>query len=83
MGRDSRLLIADDVLPVTPNRDSALGYYMDVCMMNFGGRERTEEEMRSLLGASGLVCVEIFRQGVGTWAMIEARTNHNNAVDLS
>lgn len=73
MGADSRLLIADDVLPSHPSNESVLGYYMDVCMMNFGGRERTEQEMRSLLEASGLACVEIFRANRGTWAMIEAK----------
>jgi hypothetical protein len=53
MAADSRLLLVESVIP--PGNAPSLGKLMDLEMlvMTEGGRERTEEEFRALLGAGG------------------------------
>lgn len=57
MARGGRVLVCQEVLP-RGNRPSA-GKLLDMQMLLIGGRERTEHEYRSLLGASGLQLTQI------------------------
>jgi orsellinic acid C2-O-methyltransferase len=56
MAPGSRLLVIDYLLPAVADasQDSRLALSVDINMfVMFGGRERTEVEMRSMLGAAG------------------------------
>jgi hypothetical protein len=46
---------------------------MDLCMMNLGGKERTEENWSEVLTAGGLKIVKIWRAIAGPQVVIEAR----------
>jgi len=45
---------------------------MDLCMMNIGGKERTEENWTEILSLGGIKIVKIWRAIVGPQAVIEA-----------
>ncbi|WP_406694863.1 methyltransferase [Singulisphaera sp. Ch08] len=52
MARGGRLLLVESVIP--PRNEPSLGKFMDLNMLVMtGGRERTEEEFRTLLAAAG------------------------------
>jgi hypothetical protein len=53
MPAQARLLVVERVIP--PDNDPSLGKVADIHMLltNAGGRERTEDEWRALLGAAG------------------------------
>lgn len=59
----SRVVIVDQVLPniSVPSISSLL----DISMMTFGGRERTEREWRSLLEGAGLSVLSIEQSKTG------------------
>ena len=45
---------------------------MDFCMMNIGGRERTEEGFAKILKQAGLELVKVWK-GFGSDRLVEAR----------
>ena len=69
--RSSVLLIRDLVLP--EGEGSLRGKQMDLTMLIMtGGQERSEEEWRSLLGASGFALANV-RRLPGSTDLIEAK----------
>jgi len=65
----SLLLVIGYVLP----REPGFAHLLDLMMLvQFGGRERTEEEHRALLSASGYTVLRVL-PAVGAWGIIEAR----------
>lgn len=49
MATDSRLLICEMVVPDKPEGVDKTVYWMDLCMLIIGGKERSEKEFSSLL----------------------------------
>ena len=73
MGPDSRLLIADIVVPDRVQNVDTYCYYMDLTVMTFAGKERSEADWRILFDRLGLELVKIWKAEVGIQAVIEGR----------
>jgi hypothetical protein len=73
MAPDSRLLIAEMVVPPMPEGIDKTAYWMDFCMLIIGGKERSEKEFSNLLDSAGLKLVKIWRSEVGNQTVIECR----------
>ncbi|KAK4497527.1 hypothetical protein PRZ48_011978 [Zasmidium cellare] len=72
MERDSRVLIAENVLPEVGG--GGIMALMDLMMMGIGGKERTEGGFRDVLERAGLVVEGVHRAGGGRrYAVVEAR----------
>lgn len=70
MTADSRLLIADCVLPERGvNTESA---WLDMIMLSFGGRERTEVQWRQIVEAAGLHLKKIYSMPGTAYGVVEA-----------
>lgn len=75
MARDSRLLIAECLLPADP-RDDAGGLmgFQDMAMLCLGGKERTEEGFKKIVREAGLMIEKIWEgEGIGRFVVIECR----------
>ncbi len=71
----SLLLVIGYVLPPEPG----FAHLLDLMMLvQFGGRERTEEEHRALLRACGYTVLRVIRVA-GAWAIIEARRSEEDS----
>ena len=70
MTKDSRLLIAEIVLP-TSGVDVE-GAWMDLTMTTFTGRERTEEQWVGLLTAAGLKLEKTYGLAGTHYGVVEA-----------
>lgn len=71
MSIDSKLLIADNVLPEGAVKGMAA--YMDLMMLCIGGKERTKSNFEEVLDAAGLKLDEIYLAGHETgFAIVEA-----------
>ncbi|KAI9814557.1 MAG: hypothetical protein M1827_003112 [Pycnora praestabilis] len=73
MASDSRLLIAEMVVPERTGGGDMTAYWMDFAMLVIGGRERSEKDFRDLLDAAGLELVKIWPSAIGPQTVIEAR----------
>lgn len=73
MAPDSRLLICEMVVPDIPEGVDKTAYWMDLCMLIIGGKERSESEFSALLDSSGLRLVKIWRSQLGSQTVIECR----------
>ena len=75
MARDSRLLIAECLLPTDPRDDvGGLMGFQDMAMMCLGGKERTEEGFGRIVGEAGLVVERIWEgEGVGRFVVVECK----------
>ena len=73
MAPDSRLLIGEMVVPETNAGVDKTVYWMDLCMLIIGGKERSEKEFSTLLDSAGLKLVKIWRSKVGSQTVIECR----------
>lgn len=75
MARDSRLLIAECLLPADPRDDvGGLMGFQDMAMMCLGGKERTEEGFGRIVNEGGLIIERIWEgEGVGRFVVIECR----------
>lgn len=75
MAQDSRLLIAECLLPADPRDDvGGLMGFQDMAMMCLGGKERTEEGFGRIVREAGLVVEKIWEgEGVGRFVVIECR----------
>lgn len=71
MAPDSRLLIADSVLPERLVEATLVGGIMDQLMFCIGGRERTEAGFRAILEPNNLDLVTVHRSPTGG-AIVEA-----------
>ncbi len=71
MERDSKILIADNIIPEGPQSGNTA--VMDMMMMAIGGKERTEKDFRDVIDAAGLKLDGVYRAGEhNTFAVIEA-----------
>jgi hypothetical protein len=70
MTKNSRLLIAEIVLPTT--EVDVEGAWMDLTMMTFTGRERTEEQWVELLTAAGLKLEKTYDLAGTHYGVVEA-----------
>ena len=68
MAPDSKLLITEQIMPNPP---TALNAWTDLCMMNLGGKERTEEMFRALADRAGLKVVGVYRSLATDVAVVE------------
>jgi hypothetical protein len=75
MAADSRLLIAECLLPTDPRDDvGGLMGFQDMSMLCIGGKERTEEGFRKIVEEAGLAIEKIWGgDGVGRFGVIECR----------
>jgi hypothetical protein len=73
MSHDSKILIADLLLPeqVTPN-DLTLASF-DITMFNMGGKQRTEACFRRVLEDAGCELVKVWKSDSGFGVIVEAR----------
>ena len=77
MGPDSRLLIADTVIPDRVQREDLYCYWMDLIMLTFAGKERSEADWRELFESVGLDLVKVWKESVGTFNTLEGRLKRN------
>jgi hypothetical protein len=75
MAADSRLLIAECLLPTDPRDDvGGLMGFQDMSMLCIGGKERTEEGFRRIVKEAGLAIEKIWGgDWVGRFGVIECR----------
>lgn len=73
MAPDSRLLIGDTVMPDRVQREDLYCYWMDMTMLTFAGKERSEADWRELFESVGLNLVKVWKAPVGTFNMMEGR----------
>ena len=73
MAPDSRLLIGEMVVLETNAGVDKTVYWMDLCMLIIGGKERSEKKFSSLVDSAGLKLVKIWRSKVGSQTVIEYR----------
>lgn len=72
MAPTSRLLIGEMVVPESPeNQPDKTVYWMDLCMLVIGGKERSKREFESVLAGVGLKLVKIWRSNAGVQCVIE------------
>nr|QLI49054.1 O-methyltransferase 2 [Gloriosa superba] len=68
-----KVIIAEAILPETPKTDEASqeAFYGDVCMLTYngGGKERTENELKSLAVNAGFTKFEIVACAINMWVM--------------
>jgi len=71
MEKDSKMLIADNIIPDGPQSGNTA--VMDMMMMAIGGKERTEKDFKDVIDAAGLKLDGVYRAGEhNTFAIIEA-----------
>lgn len=68
MAPDSKVLITEQIMPNPP---TALNAWTDLCMMNLGGKERTEEMFGELVASAGLKMVGLHKSLATDVAVIE------------
>jgi hypothetical protein len=68
MALDSRVLITEQIMPNPP---TALNAWTDLCVMNLGGKERTEKMFDQLTKAAGLKIVKVHKSLAIDVAVIE------------
>jgi hypothetical protein len=75
MARDSRLLIAEALLPEDPRDDmGGLMGIQDMLMLCIGGKERTAEGFEKIVREAGLVVEKIWEgDGTGRFVVVECR----------
>jgi hypothetical protein len=76
MAKDSKLLIAEMVVPEVQEKERVDGdktvYWMDHTMMTVGGRERTVNDFEALLDGAGLRLLKVWMADSGSQAGLEA-----------
>lgn len=77
MAPDSRLLIGEMVVPKVPKTGyeglDMTVYWMDLCMLVIGGKERSEKEFKAILDAAGLRLVKIWWSQLSSQTVLECR----------
>ena len=73
MAPDSKVLLADCVIPNRLQEATITAGVMDQLMFCIGGKERTESGFESILGAAGLELISVNRVYGSTGAIVEAR----------
>ena len=67
----SRLLLATRIMPET-GADSMTAA-MDICMLTYGGAERTAKQCEELMAEADLVVEKIWTAELCPWGIIEAK----------
>ncbi|GME29108.1 O-methyltransferase family 2 [Neofusicoccum parvum] len=70
MAPASRILITEQVMPNPPAPADA---WLDLCMMGFGSKERTEQDWHELADAAGLEVVDIWKAETSETGVIELK----------
>ena len=73
MAPDSRILIADMLLPEVMSAKEAHTAALDVACMVMGGKERTEEDFRKLFDGVGLEVVGVHRAPGAAGVIVEGK----------
>lgn len=73
MAPDSRLFIAEMVVPELTDSGDDTVYWMDLAMLVIGGRERSEKDFRSLFDSAGLQLIKIWKSPDGPQCVLEAK----------
>lgn len=75
MAEDSKLLISEMLIPVRVDEMNLTAHTMNVFMLIMRGKERTEEQFKSLLEEAGLDLTEAWRSkpGLAGPCLLEAR----------
>lgn len=73
MAPDSRLLVADMVIPDRVQKEDLYCYWMDLTMLTIAGKERSEADWSALFESVGLELVKVWKAEVGTQAVMEGR----------
>ena len=68
MAPDSKVLITEQIMPNPP---TALNAWTDLCVLNLGGKERTEKMFDSLTASAGLKMVGVHKSLATDVAVIE------------
>lgn len=68
MESDSRVLITEQVMPNPP---TALNAWTDLCVLNLGGKERTEKMFNDLTSSAGLKLMKVWKSHGTDVAVIE------------
>jgi hypothetical protein len=77
MAPDSRLLIGEMVVPERTSGPAEgifvdkTAFWMDMCMLIIGGKERSQKEFSAMLDKAGLKLVKIWRGKAGSQTVIE------------
>ncbi|KAF7191609.1 O-methyltransferase gsfC [Pseudocercospora fuligena] len=72
MNEDSRILIADEILPEVGAQ--GLDAFKDLMMMVIGGKEKTETNFREVIERVGLKVEGVYRaEGKGSYGLVEAK----------
>ena len=73
MAPDSRVLVCDTILPACVEGSDSFSYWNDVIMFSIGGKERTEEDWRTVFDRSGLEVIKVWRSNVKNMGIVEGR----------
>ncbi|KKY13644.1 putative catechol o-methyltransferase [Phaeomoniella chlamydospora] len=73
MASDSKLLLADCVIPGRLRESTVTAGVLDQLMFCIGGKERTEGGFKSILGAKGLELISVNKIPGSTAAIVEAK----------
>jgi hypothetical protein len=73
MAPNSRLLIGAMVVLDKPEGVDKTVYWMDLCMLIIGGKERSEKGFSDLLDSTGSKLVKVWWSKVGSQTVIECR----------
>jgi hypothetical protein len=68
MAADSKLLITEQIMESPP---SQLAAQTDLCLMNIGGKERTERNFHDIVGRSGLKVTGIYKTEANKMGVVE------------
>lgn len=81
MSAESRFLLAARVLPET--QVDAMTAAMDICMLTYGGAERTEKHYEQLLNSAGLIVEKFWPAEDASCGVFEARLAVDAWADIS
>ena len=73
MADDSRLLVAEHVIPDRVQMEDTSGYWADVVMGMFAGRERSRQDWEELFDMAGLEIVKIWTKKGTTQGVVEGK----------
>lgn len=73
MAPDSKILVAEILIPTRVQSMDTYTYVLDLTMMLFAGKERTEADWRTLFDSVGLEMMNVWRAEVGTQAVMEGQ----------
>lgn len=79
MADDSRVLIAEILIPDRVQDEDSYAYTVDISMMMFAGQERTRRDWEELFGAVGLELVNIWTKEGTAQSVVEARKSKRSS----